>query len=131
MAIASRPYKGREACHNCGFCWNFPCEWGAKSGTNFTMIPEALASGRCELRTECKVRMIETDDSGRVTGVVYFNRDRQEVRQRARAVFLCANGGETPRCSSCRAPTAFPTAWRTAAAWWEAPHVQRKHRGRW
>jgi choline dehydrogenase-like flavoprotein len=97
MAIASRPYKGREACHNCGFCWNFPCEWGAKSGTNFTMVPEAIASGRCELRTECKVRTVETDAAGRVTGVVYFDRDRREVRQRARAVFLCANGGETPR----------------------------------
>lgn len=97
MAIASRPYKGREACHNCGFCWFFGCEWGAKSGTNFTMVPEAVASGRCELRTECKVRQVETDDSGRVTGVVYFDRDKREVRQRARAVFLCANGAETPR----------------------------------
>ena len=54
MAIASRRYRGREACHNCGFCWSFPCEWGAKSGTNFTMIPEALATGRCELRTQSR-----------------------------------------------------------------------------
>jgi len=97
MAIASRPYNGREACHNCGFCWYFPCEWGAKSGTNFTMVPEALASGRCELRTECKVSSIESDNRGRVTGVVYFDQDRREVRQRASAVFLCANGAETPR----------------------------------
>jgi choline dehydrogenase-like flavoprotein len=108
MAIASRPYKGREGCRNCGFCWNFPCEWGAKSGTNFTMIPEALVSGRCELRTECKVRLIETDDSGRVTGVVYFDRDRREVRQRARAVFLCANGGETPRLLFMSKSNRFP-----------------------
>jgi len=108
MAIASRPYKGREGCHNCGFCWNFPCEWGAKSGTNFTMVPEALASGRCELRTECKVRMVETDDRGRVTGVVYFDRDRREVRQRARAVFLCANGGETPRLLFMSKSSRFP-----------------------
>lgn len=108
MAIASRPYKGREACHNCGFCWNFPCEWGAKSGTNFTMVPEALASGRCELRTECKVRTVETDDAGRVTGVVYFDRDRREVRQRARAVFLCANGGETPRLLFMSESSRFP-----------------------
>ncbi len=108
MAIASRPYKGREGCHNCGFCWYFPCEWGAKSGTNFTMVPEALASGRCELRTECKVRTIETDDRGRVTGVVYFDRDRREVRQRARAVFLCANGAETPRLLFMSKSSRFP-----------------------
>ena len=108
MAIASRPYKGREGCHNCGFCWYFPCEWGAKSGTNFTMVPEALASGHCELRTECKVRTIETDDRGRVTGVVYFDRDRREVRQRARAVFLCANGAETPRLLFMSKSSRFP-----------------------
>jgi choline dehydrogenase-like flavoprotein len=108
MAIASRPYRGREACHNCGFCWNFPCEWGAKSGTNFTMVPDAIASGRCELRTECKVRMVETDDAGRVTGVVYFDRDRREIRQRARAVFLCANGGETPRLLFMSGTSRFP-----------------------
>ncbi len=108
MAIASRPYKGREGCHNCGFCWFFGCEWGAKSGTNFTMVPEAIASGRCELRTECKVRQVETDDSGRVTGVVYFDRDRREIRQRARAVFLCANGAETPRLLLMSETTRFP-----------------------
>jgi choline dehydrogenase-like flavoprotein len=108
MAIASRPYKGREACHNCGFCWFFPCEWGAKSGTNFTMVPEAVASGRCELRTECKVRLVETDDRGRATGVVYFDRDRREIRQRARAVFLCANGAETPRLLLMSKSNRFP-----------------------
>jgi choline dehydrogenase-like flavoprotein len=97
MAIASRPYRGRDACHNCGFCWFFPCEWGAKSGSNFTMIPEAVETGRCEVRTECKVRKVETDARGRVTGVMYYDRERRDVFQRARVVFLCANGAETPR----------------------------------
>jgi choline dehydrogenase-like flavoprotein len=108
MAINSRAYRGREACHNCGFCWFFPCEWGAKSGTNFTMVPEAVATGRCELRTECKVSRIETDDRGRVTGVVYFDRDKREMRQRARAVFLCANGAETPRLLLMSTSNRFP-----------------------
>jgi choline dehydrogenase-like flavoprotein len=108
MAIISRPYKGREACHNCGFCWHFPCEWGAKSGTNFTMIPEAVATGRCEIRTECKARQIETDDQGRVTGVVYFDRDKREVLQRAKAVVLSANGAESPRLLLMSKSSRFP-----------------------
>jgi choline dehydrogenase-like flavoprotein len=108
MAIISRPYRGREACHNCGFCWHFPCEWGAKSGTNFTMIPDAVASGRCEVRTECKAARVEVNERGRVTGVVYFNAARQEMRQRARAVFLCANGAETPRLLLMSASNLFP-----------------------
>ena len=97
MAILSRPYKGRQPCHNCGFCLAFPCEWGAKSGSNWTMIPEALATGKCELRTNSYVRKIETDDAGRVTGVIYFDKDKKEVFQKAKAVVLSANGAETPR----------------------------------
>ncbi len=58
MAILSREYKGRQPCHNCGFCLAFPCEWGAKSGANWTMIPDALRSGRCEVRSDSYVHRI-------------------------------------------------------------------------
>jgi choline dehydrogenase-like flavoprotein len=108
MAILSQPYKGRQPCHNCGFCLGFPCEWGAKSGANYTMIPEALKSGRCELRSESYVRKIETDDAGRVTGVIYFDKNKREVVQKAKAVVLCANGAETPRLLLMSKSNRFP-----------------------
>lgn len=108
MAILSRPYKGRQPCHNCGFCLAFPCEWGAKSGANWTMIPDALKSGRCELRSNSYVRKIETDDAGRVTGVIYFDKDKKEVVQRAKAVVLSANGAETPRLLLMSKSNRFP-----------------------
>ena len=108
MAILSREYNGRQACHNCGFCLGFPCEWGAKSGANYTMVPEALKSGRCELRTHSYVRKIETNDAGRVTGVIYFDKDKKEVVQRAKAVVLCANGAETPRLLLMSRSNRFP-----------------------
>jgi len=108
MAILSREYKGRQPCHNCGFCLAFPCEWGAKSGANYTMIPEALASGRCELRTQSYVRKIQTNDAGRVTGVIYFDKDKREVMQRAKAVVLSANGAESPRLLLMSKSNRFP-----------------------
>ena len=108
MAILSREYKGRQPCHNCGFCLGFPCEWGAKSGANYTMIPEALKSGRCELRTHSYVRKIETDNTGKVTGVIYFDKDKKEVVQRAKAVVLSANGAETPRLLLMSKSNRFP-----------------------
>ncbi len=108
MAILSQPYKGRQPCHNCGFCLGFPCEWGAKSGANWTMVPEALASGRCELRSHSYVRKIETNDAGRATGVIYFDKDRKEVFQKAKAVVLCANGAETPRLLLMSKSNRFP-----------------------
>ncbi len=108
MAILSREHNGRQPCHNCGFCLGFPCEWGAKSGANWTMVPDALASGRCELRSHSYVRKIETDDSGRATGVIYFDKDRKEVFQKAKAVVLCANGAETPRLLLMSKSNRFP-----------------------
>ena len=108
MALLSREYNGRQPCHNCGFCLGFPCEWGAKSGANYTMIPEALKSGRCELRTHSYVRKIETDATGRATGVVYFDKDKKEVMQRAKAVVVCANGAETPRLLLMSKSNRFP-----------------------
>ena len=108
MAILSREYKGRQPCHNCGFCLAFPCEWGAKSGANWTMVPEALATGRCELRPDSYVRKIDTDDAGRVTGVIYFDRQRREIVQKAKAVVVCANGAETPRLLLMSKSNRFP-----------------------
>jgi choline dehydrogenase-like flavoprotein len=97
LAILSQPYRGREACHHCGFCIFFGCEWGAKSSTLASVIPMAEETGRCEVRTGCYVRKISTDKSGRVDGAVYFDSHRLEQFQKAKAVVLCANGAETPR----------------------------------
>jgi choline dehydrogenase-like flavoprotein len=108
MAILSKPYRGRAACQHCGFCHSYGCEYGAKSGTNVTAIPRALNTGRCDLRPESYVRKVETDVGGRVTGVIYFNKARKEILQRARAVVLCANGAETPRLLLMSKSARFP-----------------------
>jgi choline dehydrogenase-like flavoprotein len=108
LAILSREHNGRQPCHNCGFCHSFPCEWGAKSGANWTMVPDALATGRCELRPNSYVRKIESDDRGRVTGVVYFDQSNREIVQKAKAVVLCANGAETPRLLLMSKSNRFP-----------------------
>jgi choline dehydrogenase-like flavoprotein len=75
----------------------FGCEAGAKSSTLFTMIPQALATGRCELRTRCAAYRIEAGKDGRVSEVLYWDEKGRSQGQRARAVVLCANGAETPR----------------------------------
>lgn len=97
VAILSQPHNGRPPCIHCGFCNGFGCEVNAKSSTMATMIPQALATGNCELRTGCTAARIETDESGRVTEVVYWEADGTMQAQRAKAVVLCANGAETPR----------------------------------
>lgn len=108
MAIPSVPYQGRNACHQCGWCYSFGCEWGAKSSTLFNMLPQAVATGRCEIRERCTVRKIETDQRGRVTGVTYFDPQKSEVFQSARAVVLCGNGAESPRLLLMSKSNRFP-----------------------
>src|SRR5689334_2385338 len=97
MAINSIAYGGRAACIHCGFCHGFACEVRAKASTLTTVIPEAEATGRCEVRVESYVFRIDTNTNGRATGVTYFDRDKRERAQRARAVIVCANGAESPR----------------------------------
>ena len=97
LAIASKQYQGRSPCVQCGFCLGFGCEVRAKSSSLVTVIPVAVATGNCEVRPNSYVRKVETDAKGRATGVKYFDADKKEVFQRAKAVVVCANGAETPR----------------------------------
>lgn len=97
LAITSQPHNGRPPCQHCGYCMAFGCEYGAKSSSLATVIPIAERTGRCEVRPNSYVRKVETDTRGRVTGVIYYDGEKREQRQRARAVVLCANGAETPR----------------------------------
>ena len=97
LAITSQVYRGRPACVNCGFCNGFGCEVRAKSSSLYTMIPEAEATGRCEVRSSSYVYGVGVNDKGRVTGVHYFDAKKVEQFQKARAVVICANGAETPK----------------------------------
>jgi choline dehydrogenase-like flavoprotein len=108
MAINSVAYGGRSSCVHCGFCHGMACEVAAKASSLTTMIPEAEASGHCEVRPESYVVRIDTDARGRASGVAYFDSDRHEHFQKARAVVVCANGAETPRLLLMSASARFP-----------------------
>ena len=108
MCIISQPYKGRPACLHCGYCAGFGCEHRAKSSTLFTTIPDAEATERCEIRPGSYVRKVEIDRQGRATGVVYFDENKVEHFQPARAVILSCNGSETPRLLLMSKSNQFP-----------------------
>jgi choline dehydrogenase-like flavoprotein len=108
LVINSEVYGGRPASNHCGFCHGFVCEVTAKASTLTTVIPQAEATGRCEVRPDSYVARIETDARGRTTGVAYFDARRRERFQKARAVVLCANGAETPRLLLMSSSARFP-----------------------
>src|SRR5207237_2060387 len=70
-AIISQPYNGRPGCSYCGFCQAFGCHIGAKSSILVTKLPEADATGNFKLITGAMCYRIDSDNSGRATGVSY------------------------------------------------------------
>ena len=90
MLRNSVPYGGRPPCMRCRWCCGFACEVDAKCGTHNTVIPRALATGNCELRTECVAKEILLDGQGRARGVAYFDaRDRMELQTADIVVVSC------------------------------------------
>jgi len=96
MSINSQPRDGRAACGQVGFCFQ-GCKFGAKWSTAYTEIPKGEETGKLEVRERAHVLMIEHDDSGKVTGVVYADKDGNHQRQKARAVCIAGNSIESPR----------------------------------
>jgi gluconate 2-dehydrogenase alpha chain len=87
-AILSRDYKGRIACSNCGFCQAFGCPFGSKSSTLVNKLPEADATGHFSLITNAMVYRVNTDNSGKATGISYYGPDGSENTIEADVVIL-------------------------------------------
>ncbi|MDJ0867234.1 MAG: GMC family oxidoreductase [Myxococcota bacterium] len=94
-AIATREHEGRAPCINLGPCI-VGCAQGAKASTDVTYWPAAIRRG-VRLQTRCRVREITVGDDGMATGVIYYDADGVERRQRAEVVVLACNGVGTPR----------------------------------
>jgi len=97
MLRNSVPYNGRGACMRCRWCVGFACEVDAKNGTENTVIPKALATGNCELKTECMTREILTNAQGRVTGVAYYDSKGRLQEQTADVVVVSCGANESAR----------------------------------
>jgi choline dehydrogenase-like flavoprotein len=108
VAVISQSYQGRLPCAHCGFCQGFGCEMGAKSSPLPTMVPQAVATGKCEIRPHSYVRKIELDAKGRAIGAVYFDEHGKENLQHAKAVIVASNGAETARLLLLSKSNRFP-----------------------
>ena len=105
-AIATRPYKALRPCTQRATCmWG--CVEGAKGSVDRTHWPHNLALG-VELRTGARVRRLEVNGRGLVTGAVYVDRTGVEHFQPADVAILGANGIGTPRLLLLSASGRYP-----------------------
>ncbi len=96
MAINSAPDDDRLACQQTGFCFQ-GCKWGAKWSAAYSDIPNGEATGNLEVRDRCHAARVLHDESGKVTGVEYFDAGGALQFQRARVVCVAGNTFESPR----------------------------------
>lgn len=107
MAINSEPRKDRASCRQLGFCFQ-GCKMGAKWSTAYTEIPQGEATGNLEVREHAHVLRIEHNNDGKVSGVVYMNKEGKQELQKARVVCVAGNSIESPRLLLNSASSLFP-----------------------
>jgi choline dehydrogenase-like flavoprotein len=107
MAINSAERDDRMSCQQTGFCFQ-GCKWGAKWSTLYTEIPKGEKTGKLEVRPNSMAQKIEHDKSGKVTGVLYTDKDGKQQLQKARIVAVAGNSIESPRLLLNSESTMFP-----------------------
>lgn len=93
-AISTRDVRGRSACMNLGPC-NSGCPQGAKSSTDITYIPKAIAKGLCLIPKAAVFEIIV--ENNRAIGVRYNDENYNTHEIFARHVILAASAIGTPR----------------------------------
>lgn len=97
MLRNSVPYNGRAACIRNRTCVGFACPVDAKNGTQNTVIPLAMQTGNCQVKTHCMVAEILVDDKGIARGIRYFDEQGKGQTQTADVVVVSGSAIETAR----------------------------------
>jgi len=107
-ALVSAPYKGRAPMNNTGLWNQFGDPTSMRSTTLTTFIPEALATGKYDLRPDCYVKEITTRETGLAKGVVYIDPQGREVEQEAEIVIIGCGAIESARLLLLSTSSQFP-----------------------
>jgi choline dehydrogenase-like flavoprotein len=97
MAALSRPYNGRPATVLSAFAQQHGDPTGTVSSALSVFVPDALATGRYDLRPDCYVREIAVDARGRARGAVYQDAAGDSIEQEADVVILACGAIESAR----------------------------------
>lgn len=97
-AILTRNQGTRNQCtYSAGFCARYGCATGAKGSSRASFLAEAIATGNCEVIPNAMVYKVESDASGKVSSVLYFDQNNNKVKVTARIYVLACQAIETAR----------------------------------
>ncbi len=95
--ILTRPYMNRPSCIYCTRC-SLGCRIRAKGQVDHTHIPKALATKKCDLRTEVMVKEVRINRQGKVKDVIYIDKiTGKRIKVKADVIVLSAGAIESPR----------------------------------
>ena len=97
MLRNSVPYNGRPACLRNRTCCGYTCPVNAKNGTHNTVIPIAMKTGNCTVKTNCMVAEVIVDEKGKAKGVNYFDEKGRGQTQTADIVIVAGSATESAR----------------------------------
>lgn len=97
QAALSQPFNGRPATVVSAFAQQHGDPTGTRSSALNVFVPDAVATGRYDLRPESYVREITLDERGRAKGAVYEDAAGDLFEQEADVVILACGAVETAR----------------------------------
>ncbi len=96
-ANRTKPLGGYPACHYCGNC-GAGCDTGSFFCAADHLLPDAIKTGKLELRSNAVVARVLVDANGLANGVQYFDRvTGKEERVYAKVVVMGASAVDTTR----------------------------------
>jgi len=95
--IISRPKDDRRACYASNYCGSFGCSSDAKGSSRAALLPHALATANCTVKAQCKVFKFDTDPSGKITSVYFYNENDEEESVSAGIFVVACQAVETSR----------------------------------
>ena len=117
QAALSRPHNGRPATVISAFAQQHGDPTGTRSSALNVFIPDALATGRYDLRPDSYVRELVVDGQGKVKAAVYQDEDGETFEQEADVFILACGAVETARLLLLSKSARFPNGSPTAATW--------------
>jgi choline dehydrogenase-like flavoprotein len=98
LAVLSKPYDNRQACHYCGAC-NFGCDTASRFSTLEVLFPRMQKLPNFTLRTNAVAHTVLMDrDTGKARGVSYIDATNgQSYEVQGKAVVLGASMVESLR----------------------------------
>jgi choline dehydrogenase-like flavoprotein len=97
QAALSRPFNGRPPTVISAFAQQHGDPTGTRSSALNVFVPDALATGRYDLRPDSYVRELTVDEHGRVRSAVYQDADGDLIEQEADVFVLACGAVETAR----------------------------------